>query len=288
MSDVKWLVENFSNDNKIWKLVEELKRRNQTIEIVNYYDYYLNNSVVDNNGLSTKSSFKKDDCVVVVGSIQLVMWIKRNKHWVPGVWLEPEKFKCTDYYSYLGEFLFNQDYEFTTAAEYKRRFEHFFRRYSVDDCVFIRPNSGLKSFTGQIFKKETHSIDWNYFDITVSNSDIIVITSPKIIKGEWRFIVGGGKIIASSMYQKNGKTFQVPGAPKKAYELVEKIVLKADKNLNLPVYTVDVCENSEGEFFLMEINSFSSSGLYECDKKAVVDAVNEIALKEWIEYQKII
>lgn len=284
---VKWLVENFEADNKIWKLIEELKNRGQTIEVVDYYNYSLKDNVCDNTGMPTRSSFKDDDCVIVQGSIQLAMWVQRNKPWVPAVWLEVDKFKCTTFYSYLGKFLFNHDYEFTTIGEYKRRKDHYFEKYGIQDCLFIRPNTGLKSFSGQIFKKENHVTDWAYFNMSTNEADIIIVSSPKVIDAEWRFVVGEGEIIASSMYWHDGERKQLPGAPKEAHELVKEIIAVADKELVVaPMYVVDVCRGADGKFYLMELNCFTCAGMYECDKKAIVDAANRIAISEWKKYHE--
>lgn len=286
--NVKWLVENFEPDNKIWKLIEELKSRKQPIEVVDYYNFYLNNKVLDENGMPSKSSFNDNDCVIFQGSIQLALWIKRNKPWVPGVWMDLEKFNCSYFYSYLGDFLFNSDYEFTTIGEYKRRHSDFFKKYGIDDCLFIRPNNGMKTFSGQIFKSERHISDWNYFDMSTRAEDLIVVSSPKIIVGEWRFAIGRGEIIASSMYQHNGKPSQLPGAPKEAYNVVKDIIKIIEKECPIdPMYVVDIALTSDGKYKLMELNSFTSAGLYEMDKKIIVDAVNRIAVEEWAEYNKI-
>jgi hypothetical protein len=43
---------------------------------------------------------------------------------------------------------------------------------------------------------------------------------------------------------------------------------------------MDICE-SEGELFLLELNSFSCSALYQCDFTAVVAAASELATRAW-------
>lgn len=284
----KWLIENFEPDNKLWKLIEEVKRRGQPLEVVDYYRYQLHNSIVGPDGMPTNSSFQDNDCVIVQGSIQLAMWVRNHKPWVPGVWFEPEKFNCTYFYSYLGNFLLNKDYEFTTIGEYKRRKDEFFKRLGLQDCLFLRPNSGLKTFTGQIFKKERHETDWNYFDMSTRAEDIIVVAPPKAIEAEYRFIIGRGKIIAATMYMHEGKSRQLPGAPKEAHTFVEEVVKVIEKNCPIaPMYVVDVSRNYHREYGLLELNAFNSAGMYEADKAAIVDAANQIALEEYQEYHNV-
>jgi hypothetical protein len=286
--NVKWLVENFEADNKIWKLIAELKSRNQPLEVIDYYNYYLKGNIQNDDGTVSASSFGDDDCVMFMGSIQLALWIKRNKPWIPGIWLDPEKFKCTTYYSYLGEFLFNQDYEFTTVGEYKRKVDSYYSRFGVDNCLFVRPDTGLKSFTGQIFTRERHDTDWKYFDQTTKPEDIIVVSTPKNIKAEYRLVVGDGNIVASSQYQREGKREQLPGCPVSVARMGMAIAHTIDSDLKVgPMYVVDIAVTHDDIPRLMEINCFNCAGLYECDKKIVVDVANEIAWKEYQEYHKV-
>lgn len=285
--NVKWLIENFEQDNKIWKLINEIKSRGQPLEVIDYYNYYLKGNIQNDDGTVSQSSYKDDDCVIFQGSIQLALWIKRHKPWIPGIWLEPDKFKCTTYYSHLGEFLFNQDYEFTTVGEYKRKFESYYKNFGVDNCIFIRPDTGLKSFTGQIFTRERHDTDWKFFDQTTKPEDIIVVSSPKAIKAEYRLVIARGEVIASSQYQREGKREQLPGAPLAATLLGTIVAGEIDKSLNLgPMYMVDIVVDHEDAAHLMEINCFNCSGMYEADKKVIVDAANQIAWEEYQDYQK--
>jgi hypothetical protein len=43
-----------------------------------------------------------------------------------------------------------------------------------------------------------------------------------------------------------------------------------------PVFMMDVCE-SEGQLWLVELNGFSCSWLYQCDLSGVVSEVSELA-----------
>lgn len=284
--NVKWLVENFEQDNKIWKLIAELKRRNQPLEFVDYFNYSIRNSVLDAEGNPTQTKFTDDDCVIFQGSIQMALWLKRHKPWVPCVWLDPDKFKCTTFYSYLGEHLFNDNYEFTTVGEFKRKYESYYSRSGIDNCLFIRPDSGLKSFTGQVFYKENHVTDWKFFDQSTKPEDIIVVASPKVIKAEYRLVIAEGEVIASSQYQREGKREQLPGCPPAVATLGHEIANVIDRDMKIgPMYVVDIATTHSGVPRLMEINCFNCAGLYECDKSNIVEAANMIAWKEYQAYK---
>ena len=54
-----------------------------------------------------------------------------------------------------------------------------------------------------------------------------------------------------------------------------------------PVYVIDIVEDNNGKFWLMELNSFSSAGLYACDKQAIVREVSAIATEEFTNIQQL-
>ena len=113
---------------------------------------------------------------------------------------------------------------------------------------------------------------------------LVVISSPKPIDREWRVVVDaelGG--LASSLYKENGKLTIKEGCPQEVLDVANKIA--EEKWQPDRIYTVDVCE-SNGEFYFLEANSFSCSGLYGCDVKPIVDVASKIAMKEWEEYQE--
>ena len=44
-----------------------------------------------------------------------------------------------------------------------------------------------------------------------------------------------------------------------------------------PVWVMDICKTTDGEYHLLEIGVFSFANLYKCNKDSVVTAVSEIA-----------
>jgi hypothetical protein len=116
--------------------------------------------------------------------------------------------------------------------------------------------------------------------------ELVLVSTPKKILGEWRFVVSKFKeIISYSTYQYQGQVTKVPGAPKGAIKLVEEMLQVGYYPDS--VFVMDVCEDSDNNFWLLELNSFSSAGLYACDKAKIVKRVGEIAKQEWEEYRKI-
>jgi hypothetical protein len=52
------------------------------------------------------------------------------------------------------------------------------------------------------------------------------------------------------------------------------------------LFTMDICKSS-GKLKLLEINSFSCAGLYDCKLDVVINEASKLAIEEWKEYQKI-
>ena len=44
-----------------------------------------------------------------------------------------------------------------------------------------------------------------------------------------------------------------------------------------PLFVVDLCADTDGNLWLMELNQFTGAGLYACDKAAIVRAVERVA-----------
>ncbi len=91
--------------------------------------------------------------------------------------------------------------------------------------------------------------------------------------GEWRFVVSEGYIQAVSSYRYQGVLTCVPSAPAGAAQLVKKVI---DKGINPDkVFCVDVVQDMGGEFWVMELTSFSSAGLYACDVKKIAELLKK-------------
>ena len=123
-------------------------------------------------------------------------------------------------------------------------------------------------------------------DINSSSLDNIlaIISSPKKIKKEWRIIIADKKPIASSLYMENDQFNAKGGCDREAWELAEIIA----QELWQPemCYSIDICKMNN-DYYLLELNSYSSCGLYSCDCEAIVRGVSEAALKEWEEYNRV-
>jgi hypothetical protein len=147
-----------------------------------------------------------------------------------------------------------------------------------DAKVFVRPNKGNKLFTGQLIEYERFDIDFenlNYHDIDAS--EIVIFSSPKIIDMEYRFIICDKQIIGNSVYRYRGELVSFPLCRQQDPVLFDYVERIANTWQPEPVFTIDIAKTQLG-YNLLEINSFSCSGLYSADILNIVQRVSEFTL----------
>lgn len=132
--------------------------------------------------------------------------------------------------------------------------------------VFIRPDSGMKDFSGMVFiNKEPY---WSYDTERVLDCNRVIISEPRDIIAEWRFVVWEDIVIDGSLYMPVFKN--IWGGPILTALAIAQNAAKAlydhttHKSYIDMLYTIDVCSCDLG-YFLLEVNSFVSAGLYAMD-----------------------
>ncbi len=280
-----WLVEEY--DDYVKDLVVEIEKQGHTCDFINYYKMQEDNTFTGTGLPRLCGKWKDDDCVLFYGSIQTAQWLIKNRPWIPGVWYTFDNYKCSNYYSYIGEFLLNQDYTILPRAEVKRRIIELYEKYGVDGCIFVRPDNGTKSFGGRTFEWERFDKDWSLIvEPTTDVNSLVVVSSPKVIKREYRFVIAEGECLTGSQYKDAGSAEIIAGFDNRAVALAEEIASVIEKAgfMRDPMYTIDVCEDSDGDHHLMEINCFCCAGLYAADLAAVVSCASILADREHNSY----
>ena len=193
------------------------------------------------------------------------------------LWCTIENYNCTKYYPQVEQYLLNRKHIICTLEQLKQNMWDVYRNFGIDSKIFIRPNSGKKSFTGQLLDIQDFDRFWNHeSNNQVTNENTLIIAKPLEINGEWRFVVSNDQeIIATSTYMYQGNRTLIPCAPEGATKLVTKLL----KILSPPdpMFTIDVSELKTGEFNLLEINSFSTAGLYASNKTAIIKKATKLA-----------
>lgn len=271
---VKWLIESLLwEDDSEEKLINSLKKSNT--------EYYMVTPEEAYKGLEKYGN--KEECVYFYGSLETARTVVREKRWIPGVFYTAKSYYCSTYYPYFGDFLLNSDnYGLYPFGDLNRIKYHLYRNFGEDDAIFIRPNDGKKSFTGKLVKKEEYDKDIEGFGFYgMGNEELVLVSTPKNVVNEWRFFIAEGKVITGSLYKENGKTIRKSEIKKEAEELASKVC-----GMYIPdsVWTLDICETEQGNFYVLEIGCASCSGLYACDTDKIVETINKVATKEYYDY----
>lgn len=248
--------------------------------------------------------FDLEEDVAVFGSIQFFQFVQQKRKSGEILWniVNPitwDNYRCTHYYPHFGRCLLNQDYCMLPYGELDRRKKDLFDRFGNNDCIFIRPDDGEKSFSGTVLAK--NAIEWKrsmellgFYDDMVKPHTLCVVSEPRNIVREWRFVLaphkdGGFDTITGSLYKENRKV-KLENVDGK-WDLLSSIEPdtfafaianqmhegKAATNpwSPDPFYTMDICETKDGGYYLMEINSLGSSGMYECNRKTILERITK-------------
>jgi len=184
----------------------------------------------------------------------------------------------------LAEVALNKDYAVVSAKELKRQIWLYYKTFSVDTKIFVRPDHGYKAFTGCLVDLQDFD-QWYVNSITEENENYqVIVSTPKKIRGEWRFVCykrrqgESGEILARSCYMFDGNITEVPHAPPGAEGLVLECIKSYDAYQDEgggAFFVMDICQDYEGNFHFLEINSLECSGLYACNPDKILDKIEE-------------
>ena len=234
----------------------------------------------DDVACSYRDTFPEDSCVVSHGDIELVTRIDREKRWNPGAFCTIENFRCSSYLCHFGKYWINTDYMMLPFGELSRQRNFLFEKLGENGQIFIRPDSPLKLFTGQIATIENFDADlefMGFYEFAVGS--LVVVSSPKTIVKEWRFVVANGTVVTGCLYQSGPDKTCKPEYDPEAFQLASELASSGYEPD--PVWIVDICKTADGTYHMLEIGGFSFSDLYASDMKKVVAAVSRVAKQVW-------
>lgn len=224
----------------------------------------------------------KGECTVAYGSIQFVEQ-RMSVGYSPGAYYSRERFRCSFYMPKLPiSWLGNAEGVYVPFAEFRRRTEQFYRMFGVSR-LFIRPDSGKKVFTGLTLDRDNTDQELNsLMQLTsVTGETMIMVTPAKTIKAEYRFYIVRGQVITASRYMVDGEPRTGTDIDPQCLALAEEV---ASRRWQIELaYTCDIGLFDEPDGLqakIVELNAFSTSGLYVCDSIALFKAVAAVALAE--------
>lgn len=136
---------------------------------------------------------------------------------------------------------------------------------------FVRPDSPLKQFAGQIVDRPTAmqlGLGFYHDDL-----DLPVIVAPVVdIDHEWRFVVVAGRPVSWCGYVASTRSAN-DSFSADALALASEVAAAFDAPD--PVYVLDVAETPRG-IKLVEANPFSGADLYDCPCEPIVAAIGRL------------
>lgn len=192
-------------------------------------------------------------------------------------------YNCNVFMSLLNvpptEFL-NHDHIFCTFKDLLNDYNFYFDLFRRDD-LFFRPNGGRKEFTGNVISRESMESELSAIEqmYNMNRDSMILISTPKKIKEEIRFVIGNREILGSSRYRVNDRKLEDDKVKPECTEYVKKII---DGTSWVPddLFVLDLAmieEDSKIVPKIIELNSFSCSGWYAgIDTTQMIKKVSEI------------
>lgn len=168
-------------------------------------------------------------------------------------------------------------YLITTAAEFRKNYQVFFDQLAEDDHVFVRSTAADKTISGRCIERSDFVRQWDL--LTFYDPDPrtrLLVSHPRKIHSEARFLVFGKKIVTGSHY-KTGKSVVYLEATEElratAHALLEKLHRHGYQPPS-PSWVLDLAETERG-WEILEVGATSCCGLYACDTDALVKALSE-------------
>jgi len=164
-----------------------------------------------------------------------------------------DPFKFSNFAGPLYPFLLNQDFALEPFGVMKR--------CPRDVEKFIRPNDSDKKFDGGVYNIKEFITAHHQI---LRDEDLIIIAHRKEVRAEHRFVIINDQVVAGSSYGEDPKRWYGN------FEPAQNIANEFKPHNKMKAYTMDLCIGDEGIWKLVELNSFESSGLYECNISRIV------------------
>lgn len=222
------------------------------------------------------------DCVYAfLGSFQELRHVQKHYKFPVATYGLNKYMNRSGYISYMPNSWFLNDASImTTWGQFKHDSNRFFNLYDADS-LFIRPDNGTKTFTGQVIRRVNIMEQIQFLEkySSVANETLIWVGDEKNIDREYRFWISAGKVVTWSEYNWDKSHVTNIDPPTKIIidmaEQVAKYSWQVDR-----IYTVDITEYL-GFAKIIELNSFSCAGLYNCDSGYLLEIVSQDILDEW-------
>lgn len=262
---VFWLVDtvlmNEEESSRLAKALNDSKSRC----IISTYRPFIDK--IETHGLTSYNQ------VAVYGTIQFAL----NATQFCGNFLRRGEYDVTSYRESLGigdDCWLNRPI-FTTFGYLKRNIFDILPEHS---SLFVRPNSGIKTFTGLVDRKErlANRLRNEMQFSKVDDNTLVQVSSPVKIHSEYRTIIYDKKFITGSGYG-NGKSFPLD---KRVQNFASGVAYYC-KWEDPVVIDFALVEDTTGELYIraVEANCITCAGWYDSDYDKIVEVINDRTLK---------
>lgn len=180
----------------------------------------------------------------------------------PGVYFRAEWFDPAHLAGRRSDLL-NREMRRMTVAELRRDW--------IEAPAFVK-SVGNKVLPGMVIEGPDRA-DWIKEHAALEDEVRIVISPVQAIEQEWRYFLVGGEIVAGSQYRHDGVLrIREPIRP----AVWDQARRMAAGYLPCPTIVMDIARLRDGEYRLVEVNSVNSSGFYNADIGAFVDAIERL------------
>lgn len=167
------------------------------------------------------------------------------------------------------ELLVNSDYEIKTMGDLIQNFPF--------GGFFVKPNSGNKLFTGDIFDGPTFIREFGQYQNDYPR--LMIIAPPKNILSEFRFHIFGKEILSQAFYTYNEEWEPSEDHKKLTLDFMRYVLKNWDlcELLNKPALVIDVAVLENDEVGIVEHNCFNTSGIYPgSDVKGIIQGLQNL------------
>lgn len=212
--------------------------------------------------------------IVALGSVEFIQQGKRDLPVDPFAWYEDEVFDSLQLHTYYKDYILNKDFSFVPFGNLKDLKWQLFRTFARETEIFMRPNSGAKSFTGGTFDLVNFDseIDAIKEETKISDRDLVLVSSVKNILAEFRLICFDNEIIGHSTYKYGGLLTEIKSVPKEVLDFWGLAVYDIGW-IPQKFYTVDIVMDNNGVYHVLEFNCLNSSNWYAADVKSVLEKI---------------
>lgn len=210
-------------------------------------------------------------CVVTHGTIQFCKQIEKQfgRLWTPAMYFNANVKSFNRYAVHIADDLLNWDYYILPWGEIVSR--------KLND-VFVKPLSGLKEFVGQVIINNDYDIQPQS---PIDPETPCVISSAREIRAEFRYVIADRKVVTGCEYRWGDVLDVRIDTHPLCDALAEKIASAGWQADTVYVCDIALIRMMSTEIArVIELNAFSSSGLYACDTRKIVEAVSAAAIRE--------